>query len=93
LSEVDNSVAPEPADDSALSPDGATASAAPEGAAVESAPFESAATPSAPASSALCQNAQRELARLAELPMAEHPDVYQGIHAELQAALAAIDDA
>ncbi len=41
----------------------------------------------------LSHNAQSELARLAGLPMAEHPDVYQGIHAELQAALAAIDDA
>jgi hypothetical protein len=41
----------------------------------------------------LGHDARRELARLAELPMADHPDVYQGIHAELQAALAAIDDA
>lgn len=42
---------------------------------------------------ALGHNAEHELARLAALPLAEHPDLYQGIHAELHAALAAIDDA
>jgi hypothetical protein len=35
----------------------------------------------------------QELDRLPSLDLAEHPDVYQRIHAELQGALAAIDDA
>jgi hypothetical protein len=30
---------------------------------------------------------------LAELPLAEHPDVYQQLHADLQATLAEIDSA
>jgi hypothetical protein len=34
-----------------------------------------------------------ELQRLPELELAEHPDAYQRIHVELQAALSAIDDA
>jgi hypothetical protein len=34
-----------------------------------------------------------ELARLPDLELAEHPDVYQRIHADLQGALTAIDDA
>lgn len=34
-----------------------------------------------------------ELDGLAARDLAEHPDVYQRIHAELQTALAAIDDA
>lgn len=33
------------------------------------------------------------LAQLADLPLADHPDLYQRIHVELQDALAAIDDA
>jgi hypothetical protein len=37
--------------------------------------------------------AVQELAGLSELPLAEHPDVYQRIHTELQGALADIDDA
>jgi hypothetical protein len=37
--------------------------------------------------------ARADLDRLAELDLAEHPDAYQRIHAELQDALAAIDDA
>ncbi len=32
------------------------------------------------------------LETLRELPLAEHPDVYQRIHAELQGTLADIDD-
>jgi hypothetical protein len=32
-----------------------------------------------------------ELATLPEVPLAEHPDTYQRIHATLQTALAAID--
>jgi hypothetical protein len=35
----------------------------------------------------------RELENLSERDLAEHPDVFQRIHGELQAALAAIDDA
>jgi hypothetical protein len=34
-----------------------------------------------------------ELDGLADLDLAEHPDVYQRIHADLQSALSAIDDA
>lgn len=34
-----------------------------------------------------------ELDRLPDLELVEHPDAYQRIHVELQAALAAIDDA
>jgi hypothetical protein len=34
-----------------------------------------------------------ELDTLSERELAEHPEVYQRIHAELQAALSAIDDA
>jgi hypothetical protein len=34
-----------------------------------------------------------ELDNLPELDLAEHPDVYERIHAELQGALSAIDDA
>lgn len=34
-----------------------------------------------------------ELDRLPELELAEHPDLYQRIHTELQGALSAIDDA
>jgi hypothetical protein len=34
-----------------------------------------------------------ELDQLADLELSEHPGVYQRIHAELQAALTAIDDA
>jgi hypothetical protein len=34
-----------------------------------------------------------ELDRLAELDLDEHPDVYERVHADLQRALAAIDDA
>jgi hypothetical protein len=34
-----------------------------------------------------------ELATLPERDLAEHPDVYQRIHADLQAALSGIDDA
>jgi hypothetical protein len=34
-----------------------------------------------------------ELDNLPELDLAEHPDVYERIHAELQRALTAIDDA
>jgi hypothetical protein len=34
-----------------------------------------------------------ELDGLADLDLADHPDVYQRIHAELQSALAAVDDA
>jgi hypothetical protein len=37
--------------------------------------------------------AQALLERLPELDPAEHPDLYQEIHAELQGALSAIDDA
>lgn len=37
--------------------------------------------------------ALEELDRLAERDLAEHPDVYQRIHADLRDALAAIDDA
>jgi hypothetical protein len=37
--------------------------------------------------------ARQELQRLPNLDLAEHPDVYQRIHAELQGALTAIDDA
>jgi hypothetical protein len=34
-----------------------------------------------------------QLEQLADLDLVEHPDVYQRIHAELQEALAGIDDA
>ena len=34
-----------------------------------------------------------ELDTLAQQPVAEHPRVYERIHAELQSALSAIDDA
>jgi hypothetical protein len=34
-----------------------------------------------------------ELDRLPDLDLAEHPDLYQRIHTELQGALSAIDDA
>lgn len=46
------------------------------------------ATPATPVASAL-----RELDTLTDHELAEHPDVYQRIHRELQAALATIDDA
>jgi hypothetical protein len=38
-------------------------------------------------------DAPSELERLSELDIDEHPDVYQRIHAQLQGALASIDDA
>jgi hypothetical protein len=38
-------------------------------------------------------HARELLARLPELDLADHPDVYQQIHTELQGALSAIDDA
>jgi hypothetical protein len=34
-----------------------------------------------------------ELGRLPDLDLADHPDLYQRIHTELQGALSAIDDA
>ena len=34
-----------------------------------------------------------ELDRLPDVDLAEHPDLYQRIHTELQGALSAIDDA
>jgi hypothetical protein len=34
-----------------------------------------------------------ELDRLSDLELADHPDLYQHIHTELQGALSAIDDA
>jgi hypothetical protein len=34
-----------------------------------------------------------EMVAVANLDLAEHPDAYQRIHAELQSALASIDDA
>lgn len=37
--------------------------------------------------------AMRELDTIADRDLAEHPDVYQRIHTELQAALSTIDDA
>ena len=37
--------------------------------------------------------AMRELDTIGERDLAEHPDVYQRIHTELQAALTTIDDA
>jgi hypothetical protein len=37
--------------------------------------------------------AMRELESLGQRELAEHPDVYQRIHAELQSALTTIDDA
>jgi hypothetical protein len=37
--------------------------------------------------------ATAELDRLPDVDIAEHPDVYQRIHADLQSALSAIDDA
>jgi hypothetical protein len=37
--------------------------------------------------------AQAALAGVGELDLAEHPDAYQRIHLELQAALTSIDDA
>lgn len=36
-------------------------------------------------------SALTRLKRLAEIPLAGHPDVYQGVHGDLQRALAAID--
>jgi hypothetical protein len=45
-------------------------------------------TPETPVAAAL-----RELDTLADRELAEHPDVYQRIHAELQAALTTIDNA
>lgn len=39
------------------------------------------------------ERALAELDRLAERDLAEHPDAYQRIHADLRDALAAIDDA
>jgi hypothetical protein len=37
--------------------------------------------------------AMRELDTIADRDLAEHPDVYQRIHTELQTALTTIDDA
>ena len=56
-------------------------------AAVGSAGLEQAA-PETPVAAAL-----RDLETLGERDLAEHPDVYQRIHAELQSALATIDNA
>lgn len=46
------------------------------------------AAPGSPVAAALA-----ELDTLSDRELAEHPDVYQRIHAELQSALSAIDDA
>jgi len=53
---------------------------------------EAAAASDAPVASGVA-SALRELETLPERELAEHPDVYQRIHAELQAALATIDNA
>lgn len=52
------------------------------------APVPPAAAPQTPVAAAL-----RELDTLGERDLAEHPDVYQRIHSELQSALASIDNA
>jgi hypothetical protein len=53
-------------------------------------PAAVAAEPGAPSRVAA---AVAELDRLPDLELAEHPDLYQRIHTELQGALSAIDDA
>lgn len=50
--------------------------------------------PPAPAdTSAILAERLRVLDTLADRPLVEHPDVYQQLHAELQATLAEIDSA
>ena len=49
--------------------------------------------PGAVAVGELQGQATRELSVLAELPLPEHPEVYQRIHTALQGALADIDEA
>ncbi|HVU92316.1 MAG TPA: hypothetical protein VHC23_08800 [Jatrophihabitans sp.] len=51
------------------------------------------AVPVAPAADTPVARAVRELDTLDDRELAEHPDVYQRIHAELQSALATIDNA
>jgi len=48
---------------------------------------------SQPQSPSRVEAAVAELDRLPDLELAEHPDLYQRIHTELQGALSAIDDA
>lgn len=62
-------------------------------------PFGRAPDPAADAASAEAQSSAGWRQRLAELdelaarPLAEHAEIYQGLHAELQAALTDIDGA
>lgn len=51
------------------------------------------APPSVPESRSPVAAALAELDTLSDRDLAEHPDVYQRIHGELQRALSAIDDA
>jgi len=74
--------------------------AAPGDQAAEKAEAAEAAVPDAPdaaarpaADESAVARALRELDTLPERELAEHPDVYQRIHAELQSALATIDNA
>lgn len=82
------------------SPDGPTTGAAPisagDGATTSAGPGPAApehVRGSAGQPSTLTTAAGAELDRLAELPLAEHPDVFARIHSDLQRALADIDDA
>lgn len=50
-------------------------------------------TPGEPLTSTPVAAAVASLDTVRELPLAQHPDVYQRIHTELQGALADIDDA
>lgn len=69
--------APGPVSEAATGPANGTAGAT-----------DAAAEPETPVAAAM-----RELETLGERDLGEHPDVYQRIHAELQAALATIDNA
>jgi len=50
-------------------------------------------TPGQTTEQATEQTTVRALAELDQTPLAGHPDIYQRIHADLQGALADIDDA
>jgi hypothetical protein len=81
------------ADPNGPSDDGAATVAALTRPAASAAPASAAPASAAPASTTPIGSALAELDQLPDLELGEHPDVYQRIHAELQDALAAIDDA
>lgn len=62
----------------------------------ETTPTAGSAAPESAAEAAGAETAQARIAALEELsarPLAEHPEAYERLHADLRAALAEIDDA